>query len=112
MGLVISVLYLCLFLAAGILAVRRVLPGEGLALYLPLGCAAAVTLLAGLPALFALVSVARKLGVDAEEALTRAGERFTERFARMEELAADWDKPLHALSPEQQMELWDRAKRG
>ena len=63
-------------------------------------------------ALFALVSVARKLGVDAEEALTRAGERFTERFARMEELAADWDKPLHALSPEQQMELWDRAKRG
>ena len=63
-------------------------------------------------ALFALVSVARKLGVDAEEALTRAGERFTERFARMEELAADGDKPLHALSPEQQMELWDRAKRG
>ncbi len=56
MGLVISVLYLCLFLAAGILAVRRVLPGEGSALYLPLGCAAAVTLLAGLPALFALVS--------------------------------------------------------
>lgn len=55
--------------------------------------------------------MARKLGVDAEEALTRAGERFTERFARMEELAADWDKPLHALSPEQQMELWDRAKR-
>ncbi len=54
-------------------------------------------------ALFAMVSVARKLDIDAEEALTRAGQRFTERFARMEEQANAQDKPLHTLSPEQQM---------
>ena len=48
-------------------------------------------------------AVARKLDIDAEEALTRAGQRFTERFARMEEQANAQDKPLHTLSPEQQM---------
>ena len=63
-------------------------------------------------ALFAMGSVARKLDIDAEEALTRAGQRFTERFARMEEQANAQDKPLHTLSPEQQMELWNRGKRG
>ena len=59
-----------------------------------------------------MVSVARKLDIDAEEALTRAGQRFTERFARMEEQANAQDKPLHTLSPEQQMELWNLGKRG
>ncbi|HJD22344.1 MAG TPA: hypothetical protein H9915_11105 [Candidatus Gemmiger faecigallinarum] len=54
MGLLFSVIYLGLFLAAGILTARRVFPAEGPALCLPLGCAAGVSLLAAFPALFAL----------------------------------------------------------
>ena len=54
MGLMISLGYLLLFLAAGVLAARRFLPGEAPALLLPLGCAFGVALLAGLPALAAL----------------------------------------------------------
>ena len=63
-------------------------------------------------ALFALVGVARQLDIDAEEALTRAGQRFTDRFARMEEQALLQDKPLHTLSLEQQLALFEQQKRG
>lgn len=55
MGFLISICYLCLFLAVGVLAARRFFPGEGLLLHLPLGCAAGTALLAALPALFALL---------------------------------------------------------
>ena len=54
MGLLISLLYLCLFVGTGVLAAKRLLPGEDAAVWLPLGCGAGVALLAGLPALFAL----------------------------------------------------------
>ena len=55
MGFVISICYLCLFLGVGIVAARQVFPAEGMLLHLPLGCAAGISLLAALPALFALL---------------------------------------------------------
>ena len=55
MGFVISLCYLCLFLGVGILTARLVFPAEGMLLHLPLGCAAGISLLAVLPALFALL---------------------------------------------------------
>ena len=50
---VLSVLYILIFIAAGVLAVRRVLPDAGASVYVPLGCGAGVSLLALLPAAFA-----------------------------------------------------------
>ncbi len=49
-----SVAYLAVFLAAGILAARKILPGEPLALTAPLGCGFGVALLAALPAALAV----------------------------------------------------------
>ena len=63
--------------------------------------------------LFALVSVAQQMGLDAEEALTRAGQRFTERFCRMEQLAEQREgKPLHELDAADQLNLWQEVKQG
>lgn len=50
-----SILYWVLFLAAGYTAARRVLPDADLSVALPLGCGYTVTMLAALPALFALL---------------------------------------------------------
>jgi tetrapyrrole methylase family protein/MazG family protein len=56
--------------------------------------------------LFALVGLAQQLGIDAEEALTRSGQRFTERFAKMERAARKQNKSLHELSYEEQCSLF------
>lgn len=55
MSTILCILYLALFVAAGVLAARRALPGAEAAVVLPLGCAFAVSLLALLPAAFAAV---------------------------------------------------------
>lgn len=52
--MVLSVCYLLLFLFAGFLAARRILPDASLAVAIPLGCGYGITLLAVFPALFAL----------------------------------------------------------
>lgn len=52
--MLLSLLYLMLFLAAGILLARRALPDAGISLLIPLGCGYGVSLLAALPAVFAL----------------------------------------------------------
>ncbi len=57
--------------------------------------------------LFAMVNLARWLGVEPEDALRRMVNRFVERFAEMERLAP---KPLKELSLEEWDELWERAK--
>jgi tetrapyrrole methylase family protein / MazG family protein len=61
--------------------------------------------------LFATVSVARKLGVDAESALRRTTTAFAERYERMAALAADQGLDLETLSQESLLELFEEAKR-
>jgi MazG family protein len=60
--------------------------------------------------LFALVNLARKLGVDAEDSLSGTIRRFTQRFEHMEHAAASRAQPLADLTPDEQNQLWERAK--
>lgn len=60
--------------------------------------------------LFALVNVARKEGIDAEEALAASNRKFRARWARMEELARAAGADVESLSTAEQNDLWDRAK--
>jgi tetrapyrrole methylase family protein/MazG family protein len=60
--------------------------------------------------LFALVNVARWQGVDLEEALRLANERFCQRFRYMEENCRRQGILLHSLSLEEQDALWNEAK--
>jgi len=61
--------------------------------------------------LFALVNAARWEGVDLEEALRLANERFCRRFRYMEEACRERGIALRDLSFEEQNALWDEAKR-
>jgi tetrapyrrole methylase family protein/MazG family protein len=60
--------------------------------------------------LFMLTSVARKLGIDAEEALRLAARKFRERFTRMEFLARERGRTLEGLSLADMERLWEEAK--
>jgi tetrapyrrole methylase family protein/MazG family protein len=61
--------------------------------------------------LFALVNVARWMGMDPEAELRLANQRFRQRFGRMGELARQRGVGLAELKLEQLDELWDQAKR-
>jgi tetrapyrrole methylase family protein/MazG family protein len=61
--------------------------------------------------LFILVNAARWQGVDLEEALRLANERFCRRFGYMEEACRKRGVSLRDLSFEEQNALWDEAKR-
>ncbi|MDH7488253.1 MAG: nucleoside triphosphate pyrophosphohydrolase [Anaerolineae bacterium] len=60
--------------------------------------------------LFAVVNLARWLGVDAESALRRANARFARRFAAMERRCAETGRTLADLTLEEQDALWEAAK--
>lgn len=60
--------------------------------------------------LFAAVNVARFAGVNAEQALRAAVDRFAGRFAMMEQMAAAQGQALTGMSLEQMDALWERAK--
>lgn len=60
--------------------------------------------------LFALVNVARREGIDAEEALAASNRKFRARWSRMEELARGEGVHLEELDTVRLNELWDRAK--
>ncbi|MEE9401131.1 MAG: nucleoside triphosphate pyrophosphohydrolase [Dehalococcoidia bacterium] len=60
--------------------------------------------------LFALVNIARWQGVDLEEALRLANERFCRRFRYMEENCREQGISLRDLSFDEQNALWDEAK--
>jgi tetrapyrrole methylase family protein/MazG family protein len=60
--------------------------------------------------LFTLVNVARWLSVDAESALRGACDRFTRRYAEMEQAAAAQGADLAELSLDEKDALWNRAK--
>jgi MazG family protein len=61
--------------------------------------------------LFAVVNVARKLGVDAENALIDATSRFQRRFEVVEDSLAERGKTPQTSTLEEMDELWDDAKR-
>ena len=61
--------------------------------------------------LFSVVNLARKLQVDAELALQRASNKFSARFAELENLASQQALVLDTLSLDQLDLLWDQAKR-
>lgn len=60
--------------------------------------------------LFAVVNVSRFAGVDAEQALRAAADRFADRFAKMRELAAERGKTLEGMKLAEMDALWERAK--
>jgi tetrapyrrole methylase family protein/MazG family protein len=60
--------------------------------------------------LFSVVNVARLSSVDPEGALQAAVDRFSRRFASMEEAARDEGRELTGLSLVELEELWTRAK--
>ncbi len=60
--------------------------------------------------LFALVNVARKEGIDAEEALAASNRKFRARWARMESAAREAGRDPESLSTAELNDLWDRAK--
>lgn len=57
--------------------------------------------------LFALVNLARRNQIDAEQALIRSNAKFMKRFRKMEEMT---EKPLDELSFEEWENLWKKAK--
>ena len=61
--------------------------------------------------LFAVVNLARKLGVDPGTALTRSNEKFIRRFEGIERLARDRGLELGRASLEELDRLWEEVKR-
>ena len=61
--------------------------------------------------LFAAVNVIRLLGLDAEQVLHAASDKFIERFGRTEELAAEDGFRLQDLTLEEQDRYWEIAKK-
>lgn len=61
--------------------------------------------------LFSVVNVSRFLHVDAEEALTRASEKFIGRFERVEHLAEKKHIDLQQAALAELDQLWDEAKK-
>jgi MazG family protein len=61
--------------------------------------------------LFAVVNVARKLGVDAENALIDATSRFQRRFEGVEDALAERGKTPRTSTLEEMDALWDDVKR-
>ena len=62
--------------------------------------------------LFAIVNLARFLGVDPERALRRATRRFGERFREVERAARESGRKLEEMTLEEMDELWEAAKGG
>lgn len=61
--------------------------------------------------LFSLTNVARWMDIEPENALRAANERFYNRFGYMEEACQLRGISLDQLTPEEQDELWEEAKR-
>jgi MazG family protein len=60
--------------------------------------------------LFALVNLARKLGLDAESALRAATDRFATRFSHIETTLAEQGRSVRDASADEQDRLWQAAK--
>ena len=62
-------------------------------------------------ALFALVNLGRKLGLDPESALRKATDRFARRFGHLEAALGAAGRAVGDASPDEQEQLWQAAKR-
>ena len=62
--------------------------------------------------LFAVVNLARKLGVEPGQALERANDKFTRRFEALEALAAERGVEVGRASLEELDALWEEVKKG
>jgi tetrapyrrole methylase family protein/MazG family protein len=60
--------------------------------------------------LFSVVNIARFIKVDAEQALTRATDKFARRFRDIEDLAAARGVDMHTASVEELEALWQEVK--
>ncbi|MBQ7036200.1 MAG: nucleoside triphosphate pyrophosphohydrolase [Clostridia bacterium] len=60
--------------------------------------------------LFAAVNTARLAGIDAEEALTEATEKFIRRFTFVEEKAQNMGKSLDTMNINEMDDLWNMSK--
>jgi MazG family protein len=60
--------------------------------------------------LFAMVNMARKLGVEAESALRQANDKFTERFAGVEQILEARGHSVHHASLEEMEAVWQQVK--
>lgn len=60
--------------------------------------------------LFAMVNLSRFINIDAEDALTKASNKFIKRFEKMEESATADGKDFSSLSIEKKEEYWTLAK--
>ena len=61
--------------------------------------------------LFTAANLARKAGVDPEEALVCATDKFIRRFTAVERLAVEENAEMAQLSAEELDELWEKAKK-
>src|SRR5256886_13823141 len=61
--------------------------------------------------LFAVVNLARKLGIDPDHAPARANDKFRRRFAALQQLARQRGLGMGRASLEQLDGLWDEGKR-
>jgi MazG family protein len=61
--------------------------------------------------LFAVVNLGRKLGLDPEQALRDATDRFARRFGHLERTLAGEGRAVRDASPAEQDRLWEDAKR-
>jgi tetrapyrrole methylase family protein / MazG family protein len=61
--------------------------------------------------LFSTVNLARRLGLDAEQALRDATDRFAGRFGHVERTLAGQGRAIADASPEEHERLWQAAKR-
>lgn len=61
--------------------------------------------------LFATVNLARKLGIEAGQALERANLKFTDRFEKVEKLAEERGLEMGRASLEELDSLWDEVKK-
>jgi tetrapyrrole methylase family protein / MazG family protein len=60
--------------------------------------------------LFALVNVARKLGIDAEDCLQGTNKKFFKRFAYVEEKTIEQGKTLEESTLDEMDQLWEESK--
>jgi len=60
--------------------------------------------------LFAMANLARHLNIDPEQALSGTNQKFRRRFARIEMLLSEQNRPLQDCSLEELDKYWDQAK--
>jgi MazG family protein len=60
--------------------------------------------------LFAIANLARKLGVEAESALRKANQKFTERFQKLEGQFVEQGQSVHDATLEEMEVVWNRVK--